>query len=201
MTSLTKRVAILALIGVGICAGLGTKLRAQASGARGPAVVELFTSQGCSSCPPADALLGELSQTPNVVALAFHVDYWDSIGWRDRFAIPTATERQRRYVETLGLSSAFTPQVVILAALSEPLNTIPISVEVAGGELTVTVPESRDRAGYEVNLVAYLPEAVTAVGRGENSGRTLKEFNMVEGLKLCAQTFTKDVKQLSCCAA
>ena len=193
MTSLTKCVAILALIGVGICAGLGTKLRAQASGARGPAVVELFTSQGCSSCPPADALLGELSQTPNVVALAFHVDYWDSIGWRDRFAIPTATERQRRYVETLGLSSAFTPQVVIdgrgsfvgsdkrriLAALSEPLNTIPISVEVAGGELTVTVPESRDRAGYEVNLVAYLPEAVTAVGRGENSGRTLKEFNIV----------------------
>jgi hypothetical protein len=193
MTSLTKRVAILALIGVGICAGLGTKLRAQARSARGPAVVELFTSQGCSSCPPADALLGELSQTPNVVALAFHVDYWDSIGWRDRFAIPTATERQRRYVETLGLSSAFTPQVVIdgrgsfvgsdkrriLAALNEPLNTIPISVEVAGGELTVTVPESRDRAGYEVNLVAYLPEAVTAVGRGENSGRTLKEFNIV----------------------
>ena len=193
MTSLTKRVAILALIGVGICAGLGTKLRAQASGAHGPAVVELFTSQGCSSCPPADALLGELSQTPKVVALAFHVDYWDSIGWRDRFAIPTATERQRRYVETLGLSSAFTPQVVIdgrgsfagsdkrriLAALSELLNTIPISVEVAGGEITVTVPESRDRAGYEVNLVAYLPEAVTAVGRGENSGRTLNEFNIV----------------------
>ncbi len=193
MTSLTKRVAIVALIGVGICAGLGTKLQAQSSGARGPAVVELFTSQGCSSCPTADALLGELSQTRNVVALAFHVDYWDSIGWRDQFAIPTATERQRRYVETLGLSSAFTPQVVvdgrgsfvgsdkrrILAAIREPLNTIPISVEAAGGELTVTVPQSRDRAGYEVNLVAYLPEAVTAVGRGENSGRTLKEFNIV----------------------
>ena len=109
---------------------------------------------------------------PNVIALAFHVDYWDSIGWRDHFALPTATERQRRYVETLGLSSAFTPQVVIdgrgsfvgsdkrriLEAIREPLNTIPISVEVAGDELTVTLPQSRDRAGYEVNLVAYLPE-------------------------------------------
>ncbi len=191
MTSLKKRTAVVAMIGIG-CAGLATMLRAQSSGVRGPAVVELFTSQGCSSCPPADALLGELSQNPNVVALAFHVDYWDSIGWRDRFAIPTATERQRRYVETLGLPSAFTPQVVvdgrgsfvgsdkrrILEAIREPLDTIPIRVEVAGGELTVTVPRSGNRAGYEVNLVAYLPEAVTAVGRGENSGRTLKEFNI-----------------------
>src|ERR1700681_2881762 len=78
-----------------------------------PAVVELYTSQGCSSCPPADALLGELKRQPNVLALAFHVDYWDSIGWLDHFALPMARERQRRYVETLGLSSAFTPQVVV----------------------------------------------------------------------------------------
>src|SRR6266403_5076229 len=107
MTSFAKRVAVLALICVGVDAGWAGKLRAQASVSPRAAVVELYTSQGCSSCPPADALLGELSQTPNVVALAFHVDYWDSIGWRDQFAIPTATERQRRCVETLGLSSAF----------------------------------------------------------------------------------------------
>jgi hypothetical protein len=100
-----------------ICMGLelgsAGDLRAQSSSPRGPAVVELYTSQGCSSCPPADALLGELSQMPNVLALAFHVDYWDSIGWRDHFALPIASERRRRYVETLGLSSAFTPQVVV----------------------------------------------------------------------------------------
>src|SRR5271170_5028525 len=172
MTSFAKRVAILALISVGVDAG-AAGLRAQASVSRGPAVVELFTSQGCSSCPPADALLGELSQTPNVIALAFHVDYWDSIGWRDRFAIPNAVERQRRYVESLGLSSAFTPQVVvdgrgsfvgsdkrrILSAMLEPRDTIPIELEVAHGELTVSLPDREDRAGYEVNLAAYLPQA------------------------------------------
>jgi hypothetical protein len=113
MTLSIKRAALLALICMGVDLGSGENLRAQSNSPRGPAVVELYTSQGCSSCPPADALLGELSQMPNVVALAFHVDYWDSIGWRDHFALPTAVERQHRYIETLGLSSAFTPQVVV----------------------------------------------------------------------------------------
>jgi hypothetical protein len=193
MTLSVKRSAILASICIGLGFGSAENLRAQSSAPRGPAVVELYTSQGCSSCPPADALLGELSQMPNVIAIAFHVGYWDSIGWRDHFALPAAVERQHRYVETLGLSSLFTPQVVIdgrssfvgsdkrriLAAIAEPLNTIPISVELVRGELTVTVPEGRDIAGYDVNLIAYLPQAVTHVGRGENSGRTLEEFNIV----------------------
>ena len=130
---------------------------------------------------------------PNVLALAFHVDYWDSIGWIDKFALPMARERQRRYVETLGLSSAFTPQVIvdghgsfigsdklrILAATTEPLNTIPIVIEVARGELTVTVPERPHQEHYDVDLIAYLPQAATHIGRGENSGRTLREFNIV----------------------
>jgi hypothetical protein len=166
---------------------------AQSLSAARPAVVELYTSQGCSSCPPADALLGELARLPNVVALSFHVAYWDSIGWRDRFSIPEAEQRQSHYVETLGLSSAFTPQIVIdgrrsfvgsdrrriVAALAETRDTIPIEAVVANGKLTVTLPERRHQSGYEVNLVAYLPEASTAVGRGENSGRTLVEFNIV----------------------
>src|SRR4029077_6287421 len=76
-------------------------------------VVELFTSQGCSSCPPADALLGVLAGQPNVIALGFHVDYWDGGGWRDRYSLPEATQRQRRYVDALRLPSAFTPQLVI----------------------------------------------------------------------------------------
>ncbi len=130
---------------------------------------------------------------PNVLALAFHVDYWDSIEWRDHFALPTAVRRQQQYVEALGLSSAFTPQVVvdgrssfvgsdkrrILAAIAEPLNTIPISVEVARGVLTVSVPERQDRERCDVNLIVYLPQAATNVERGENSGRTLREFNIV----------------------
>jgi hypothetical protein len=192
MTWSAKRTVLCTLIGFSL--NLATQnLRAQANAPRGPAVVELYTSQGCSSCPPADAVLGELAQMPNVVALAFHVSYWDNIGWPDHFALPIALARQRRYVETLGLSSAFTPQAVIdgrgsfvgsdkrriLSAMLEPRDTIPIELEVTHGELTVSVPDRKDRAGYEVNLAAYLPQARTRVGRGENSGRTLTEFNIV----------------------
>lgn len=188
-----KRITVLCtLIGVSLALATGN-LRAQTNPPRGPAVVELYTSQGCSSCPPADAVLGELAQMPNVVALAFHVSYWDNIGWPDNFALPIAILRQQRYVETLGLSSPFTPQAVVdgresfvgsdkrrmLAAILEPRDTIPIHLEIAHGELTVSLPDRKDRAGYEVNLAAYLPQAQTRVGRGENSGRTLREFNIV----------------------
>jgi hypothetical protein len=193
MTRSNRCASALALMLAILAVSPSSKCMAQTRSTTRPIVVELYTSQGCSSCPPADALLGELARLPNVIALAFHVDYWDSIGWRDRFSIPEAVMRQRRYVDTLGLSSAFTPQVVIdgrrsfvgsdrrriLAALDEPLDTIPIETGVAHGELTVTLPERPGQSGYDVNLAAYLPEASTAVGRGENSGRTLAEFNIV----------------------
>jgi hypothetical protein len=193
MTLPIKRVSALVLILAMLAVGPAGMCMAQARSTARTVVVELYTSQGCSSCPPADALLGELARLPNVIALAFHVDYWDSIGWRDRFSISEAVQRQSRYVDTLRLSSAFTPQVVIdgrasfvgsdrqriVAALAVTLDTIPIEADVANGELTVTLPERRDRSGFDVNLVAYLPEASTAVGRGENSGRTLAEFNIV----------------------
>jgi len=173
--------------------GIGGTVSAQSSSATRPAVVELYTSQGCSSCPPADALLGELSRMQHVTALAFHVDYWDGIGWRDRFSIPLAAQRQRRYVETLGLSSAFTPQAVIdgrrsfvgsdrnriLSAMAETLNSVPIIAEIAEGELSVTLPDWPNRGDYDVNVAAYLPTASTSIGGGENSGRALDEFNIV----------------------
>ncbi len=156
-------------------------------------VLELFTSQGCSSCPPADALLGELANQPNVIALAFHVDYWDSIGWSDRFAVPEAVKRQRQYVEVLGLSSAFTPQAVIdgrrslvgsdrqgiQQAIADAPALIPIQLAVSGGELTVSLPSVSDHRVDDVNVVAYLPQATTQIGHGENAGRKLTEFNIV----------------------
>jgi len=162
-----------------------------------PVVVELFTSQGCSSCPPADAILGELASKTNVIALGFHVDYWDGIGWRDRYSMPQATERQRRYVEKLKLSSAFTPQMVIdgrhsvvgsdreriAAAIGEASGGVPLEATVAQDHLLITLPTSEKRGHYDVTIVAYLPQATTRVGSGENSGKTLMEFNVVRQIR------------------
>jgi hypothetical protein len=194
MPRLAKRVSYLGVLGLIVLAGSATALRAETNLSHGSSVVELYTSQGCSSCPPADRVLGELSSMPNVIALAFHVDYWDSIGWRDHYSIPNAVERQRRYVDSLGLSSAFTPQAVvdgrssfvgsdkrrILDALADPIGeTVPVRLAVSDGVLRVSVPERPDQKAYQVFVAAYLPQATTPIGRGENSGRTLQEFNIV----------------------
>ena len=160
-------------------------------------MVELFTSQGCSSCPPADELLGELALRPNVIALAFHVDYWDSMGWRDPFAIPQSVTRQRGYVQMLGLSSAFTPQVIIdgresfvgsdrrriVAALNEQGPRIPITANTALGVLTVMISGSDPASVTDVVAIAYRDQASTAIGRGENAGRRLTEYHIVRQLR------------------
>ena len=159
-----------------------------------PVVVELFTSQGCSSCPPADAILGELASKNNVIALGFHVDYWDSIGWRDRFSMPEATERQHRYVEALQLSSAFTPQIVIngrrslvgsdrqriaAAIVETSQEAVQIEAAIARDQLVIALIDGDNRSHFDVITVAYLAQSTTKVGSGENSGRTLTEFNVV----------------------
>lgn len=77
------------------------------------AVIELFTSEGCNSCPPAEAYIGELARRPDVLALAYHVDYWDELGWRDRFALRESAVRQRMYAQALGRPSLYTPQVIV----------------------------------------------------------------------------------------
>jgi len=167
------------------------------TGAAAPAVIELFTSQGCSSCPPADALLGEFSKQPNIIALAYHVDYWDDLGWRDRFSLAEAVQRQRGYVQRLSESGAFTPQSVvngrssfigsdrraIAAAMEGERTTVPVKLSLSEGQLIVDLVAQTDRQPYEMNVVAYLPEASTRIERGENARRTLHEFNIVRAFR------------------
>src|SRR5271167_1386568 len=141
---------------------------AAANGQPRPAVVELFTSEGCSSCPPAEAYVGELAQRPDVLALSFHVDYWDDLGWRDRFDIPEATPRQRRYAQALSLSSVYTPQIVVDGyqdfvgsdrrkigrSLSTPRTGIPVSIAVNESTVTVDLATAVGSPRGDVVLVA-----------------------------------------------
>jgi len=161
-----------------------------------PAVVELFTSQGCSSCPPADAFLGELARRGDVIALAYHVDYWDNLGWKDPFASPGATERQRLYGRALRLSGIYTPQMVVdgttdavgsdrsavMAALAGRREGPDIGLMPEGGTLKVSIAAGKGSPAADVVLVAYAKEAETKVKRGENAGRSLTEYSIVRGV-------------------
>jgi hypothetical protein len=160
------------------------------------AVVELFTSEGCSSCPPAEAYVGELTQRSDVLALTFHVDYWDDLGWRDRFGLPEAVQRQRTYAKTLGLATVYTPQIVIDgqdnfvgsdrvsigSALAQQRRGVAVALSVRDSEVFIDLGTSANVGTNDVVLVAYRRTAVSPIGRGENAGRTLKEFNVVRDL-------------------
>jgi len=168
---------------------------AQAEAPSRPLVIELYTAQGCSSCPPADALLGKLSTRPDVLALAFHVDYWDSLGWHDRFALHQSVERQNAYARNFHRASVYTPQFVIDGrtdsfdsagleqALREPRDGVPVAVKLRDAEVVVELGERSGVPASDVVLVALLRHAVSSVGRGENAGRTLEEFNIVRAVR------------------
>jgi hypothetical protein len=161
-----------------------------------PVVVELFTSQGCSSCPPADAFLTDLThQRRDILPLAFHVTYWDNLGWKDPYSLDAATARQRDYARHLGEDGVYTPQMVVDgvkgfvgSSRAEGLSAIasaarkPISVSVArdAGALLVMVGEGVGKA--QVLLIGFDPAHETPIGRGENRGRTLLESNVVRSL-------------------
>jgi hypothetical protein len=166
-----------------------------AAASRGPVLVELFTSQGCSSCPPADALLGTLADRPDVVALAFHVTYWDRLGWPDRFGDPRFTDRQRAYARRMGALRVYTPQAVVQGTLdlvgSDPRlpelvgrlaargDTAPIGIAADG---TASLPPVPLAAPARLWAAAYDRRHRVAVQRGENAGRTLEHHNVVRDL-------------------
>lgn len=187
------------------------------------AVIELFTSQGCSSCPPADKLAGELAKDSSLLVMTLPVDYWDYLGWKDTLALHGHTARQRAYAAARGDRAVYTPQVVVNGVvhvlgsdraaienavtqtrrLAQPL-TVPVKMSVADGRVTVTVPSATDEhKSGEVWLCSISNKIPVAVGRGENRGHALTYYNVVRNwVKLGdwtgkAQTFSTKVADLA----
>ncbi|MEX0349920.1 MAG: DUF1223 domain-containing protein [Paracoccaceae bacterium] len=164
-----------------------------------PVVVELYTSQGCSSCPPADAIMHELAQREDVIGLALHVDYWDYIGWKDEYADPAHTKRQQGYARSGGRSMIYTPQMIVggqedvvgarereLTSLIEAHLAAPdramVSATRNGDAVSISVePYDRPAQGeYIVQLVRYAPMKHASIRRGELAGHELDYANVVE---------------------
>jgi hypothetical protein len=184
----------------GLIAGLSP---VAALAAERPVVVELFTSQGCSSCPPANAYLNELSRDRrDILALAFHVTYWDRLGWKDPFSLEVATQRQDRYGHRFG-DGSYTPEMVVdgaagmvgsargdvSSAIEKAKRTsrtaAAISVTRHGEQVSIEVGSGSGNA--RVLLIGFDHEHSTAIGRGENSGRTLTEANVVRSFRPVGQ--------------
>lgn len=164
-----------------------------------PVVVELFTSQGCPSCPPADGFFEQLAARDDVLALSLHVDYWDYIGWADSFAQPEYTARQKGYARAAGHGSIYTPQMVIggvdhvvgfkpmkvaglLQAHGEKHAPVAIEAEAAGSELRINCRVLAPGAAMgrmTVDLVVFTPQATVEIRKGENAGETFTYVNIV----------------------
>ena len=168
------------------------------------AVVELFTSQGCSSCPPADKVIGDLAKDPSVIALSMPIDYWDYLGWKDTLADARFSARQQAYSRVRGDRGVYTPQVIVNGAANligsdregiedaigetrkaDGVMSVPVSLALAGKQITVSVAAS-NRAPTamhgEVWICSISKEVSIAIGRGENRGREITYHNVVRNL-------------------
>lgn len=186
------------LAGLALCAAVAS---AAAAGDGRKVVVELFTSQGCSSCPPADAYLAELAKRDDVIALSFHVDYWNYIGWRDPFSSPDATARQRAYGRALRKRYVYTPQIVvdgraetvgsdratvdslIRMAAATPKIDIEI-VHNADGTADIRLPSAVAGPKTGELWIGFYDTAIeTEIRAGENRGETIVNANVVRAYK------------------
>lgn len=187
-----------------VSAACGLWLAAAASATAEPVVVvELYTSQGCSSCPPADEFVAMLASNPDILPLALHVDYWDYIGWADKFAQAKFTDRQRAYAKAVGSRTIYTPQLIIggqdrIEGFAPEETAEQLRRHLAAGQsVRLTVTREGDQlviraeadppldAPVRVQLVRYKPEETVTIERGENAGKTITYRNIVtswEGL-------------------
>src|SRR5215813_6500028 len=186
----------LAYVVVVVCASAATLSVGHAQQTR--AVIELFTSQGCSSCPAADQLMGELSNDPTLVSVSLPIDIWDYLGWKDTLADPLHTARQRAYSKVRGDREVYTPQVVVngsyqalgsdKAAIDHMIAksrqnpaalSLPLKVSISGGRLTVILPETAlTRPSAEVVVVGLANAITVAIKRGENKGKSITYHNV-----------------------
>jgi len=157
------------------------------------AVLELFTSQGCSSCPPADAKLMELQKRGDVITLAYHVDYWDYIGWTDTFGAKANTDRQKSYAQSWGSSMIYTPELVVnglkgvvgsrdtevSGALDGATLVLPVALSVDDKMLSISVGPQSGGSNAAVWLVTFKDHQSVAIDRGENAGQTMDYTQIV----------------------
>jgi hypothetical protein len=168
------------------------------------AVVELFTSQGCSSCPPADKIIGELAKDPSIIALSMPIDYWDYLGWKDTLADARFSARQKAYSRARGDREVYTPQAVVNGEVhvigsdrssiesaigatrkTEGVMSVPVTMTQAGKELNVSIaPGAKGSFGMhgEVWICSISKSVPISISRGENSGRELTYYNVVRNL-------------------
>ncbi|MBC6407694.1 MAG: DUF1223 domain-containing protein [Rhodobacteraceae bacterium] len=175
-----------------------------------PVLVELYTSQGCSSCPPVDAFLrDQLAQRDDVIALALHVDYWDYIGWKDSFASPAHRRRQQHYARRAGERTIYTPQMIIggrdhvvgnrieaikriIARQRQALTSIQLEGSITAGTLYISLATAQPAAeNLTVQLVRYTPLKTVEIRRGENAGRTLSYANIVTSWDMLGEWDTR----------
>lgn len=203
-----KRAIMAATLGMVLFAPM---LRAETA----PVVVELYTAQGCVACPPADVVFSELAETPGVIALSLHVDYWDYLGWEDGFASPANTERQKAYAHAVSARMIYTPQVIV-GGVERVQGTRQAEIAAAiaghaGAARQVSLTVLRDEAGQftidaraepplarpaMVQLVRYTPSATVNIEHGENAGREVTYHNIVTDWALLGEWTGKAALQI-----
>jgi hypothetical protein len=194
-----RRVAPALLIAALLIASFAIASFAGARAAEPRAVLELFTSQGCSSCPPADRLVGQLVNDPSLIALSVPIDYWDYLGWRDTLANPAHSARQRAYARVRGDGQIYTPQIVVNGAADalgsdqgaieraivqtdhkSGVMALPVLLSVGDGALNVKLSSAdKTQVPAEVWLCSLTKAVPVVIGRGENRGRTITYHNVV----------------------